>query len=59
MSSSRIGNMAFIEEKMDQDKHTDVLRDNLQSNVQKPGLDGVLHFQQDNNLKRTAWKIQM
>ena len=56
MSSSRIAN-TFIEEKMDQDKHINVLMCNLQGNVQKPSLDEILHFQQDNDLKYTAWKI--
>ena len=59
MSSKGVGNLHFIEGKMDHYMYIDILKKNLRASVEKMGLRNDYLFQQDNDPKHKAKNTQL
>lgn len=58
MSPAGVGNLVFIDGRMDQHVYKNILEQNLMSSADKLGLESDFVFQQDNDPKHTARSVQ-
>lgn len=59
MAAAGVGNLVFIEGKMDKTVYLNILKENLLQSVEKLGLGESFYFQQDNDPKHTAHDVRM
>lgn len=59
MASNGVGNLEFIDVKMNAEVYVDILNRNMKSSAQKLGLGRRYIFQQDNDPKHTSKKAQL
>lgn len=58
VSASGVGNLVFIDGKMDQHLYIDILKNNLKTSARNLGFRGSFIFQQDNDPKHTAKRVK-
>lgn len=58
MAASDVGELVFIEDTMDKMRYLEILKENLKKSAEKLGLGNNFYFQQDNDLKHTAYVVR-
>ncbi|GBL72989.1 Transposable element Tc1 transposase [Araneus ventricosus] len=58
-AASGMGNLAFIENNMNQSKYISILKENLKISAPKLGIQNTLKLYQDNDLKHTVKNVRL